>query len=246
MFKDFAWNSPYTFAENDVIRSIDLDGLEKWIVHLYYADDNKTVTKMVISRYLDVEGKVLENNLKSKGVKITVKDVMIMYHSAKDSKIIKAPTFEKELSKTQKLLVEKGKAVKTPNAPGFENKEYSGDKFTGATSVVTTGNVVLDIRSETSNEDNASVMAENIESKPAKIDPNNVFSVNVVFSTKGDENTYGTDIVDGLQATYPNATVKTSTNLPGLEKQFKGNGGVAKDKKTGQPNAINITKKGFK
>jgi len=30
--KDFPWNSPYAFAENDVIRSIDLEGLEKFIV----------------------------------------------------------------------------------------------------------------------------------------------------------------------------------------------------------------------
>src|SRR5438270_13538114 len=30
--KHFPWNSPYSFAENDVIRSVDLDGLEKLIV----------------------------------------------------------------------------------------------------------------------------------------------------------------------------------------------------------------------
>ncbi len=29
LFRDFAWNSPYAFAENDVIRNIDLDGAEK-------------------------------------------------------------------------------------------------------------------------------------------------------------------------------------------------------------------------
>ena len=30
--KSYPWNSPFAFAENDVIRSIDLDGLEKFIV----------------------------------------------------------------------------------------------------------------------------------------------------------------------------------------------------------------------
>ena len=30
--KDYAWTSPYAYAENDVIRSIDLEGLEKYKV----------------------------------------------------------------------------------------------------------------------------------------------------------------------------------------------------------------------
>ncbi|MEM9981106.1 MAG: hypothetical protein AAF734_01340 [Bacteroidota bacterium] len=31
--RDFAWNSVYAFAENDVIRSIDLEGLERYFSH---------------------------------------------------------------------------------------------------------------------------------------------------------------------------------------------------------------------
>ena len=32
--ENFAWNSPYSYAENDVIRSTDLDGLEK-LIYIY-------------------------------------------------------------------------------------------------------------------------------------------------------------------------------------------------------------------
>jgi len=31
--KSYPWNSPYSYAEGDVIRSVDLDGLEKYIIH---------------------------------------------------------------------------------------------------------------------------------------------------------------------------------------------------------------------
>jgi len=32
LFRDFPWNSTYAFAENDLIRAIDLEGLEKYII----------------------------------------------------------------------------------------------------------------------------------------------------------------------------------------------------------------------
>jgi RHS repeat-associated protein len=52
IFRDFPWNSPYAFAENDVISSIDLDGLEKYKVgkndYLYMNNDpNRDPTKAV-------------------------------------------------------------------------------------------------------------------------------------------------------------------------------------------------------
>ncbi|MFT3935472.1 MAG: RHS repeat-associated core domain-containing protein [Chitinophagaceae bacterium] len=33
LFEDYPWNSTYAFAENDIIRSVDLDGLEKYILN---------------------------------------------------------------------------------------------------------------------------------------------------------------------------------------------------------------------
>jgi RHS repeat-associated protein len=47
LFKDFAWNSPYSFAENDVIRSIDLDGQEKRIVVKVRDDAGKIIAMKI-------------------------------------------------------------------------------------------------------------------------------------------------------------------------------------------------------
>lgn len=52
IFQDFPWNSPYAFAENDVISCIDLDGLEKYKVgkndFLYMNNDpNRDPTKAI-------------------------------------------------------------------------------------------------------------------------------------------------------------------------------------------------------
>jgi len=45
LFKDYPWNSTYAFAENDVIRSIDLDGLEK-----YYTTDGKYIGTSIANK----------------------------------------------------------------------------------------------------------------------------------------------------------------------------------------------------
>lgn len=48
--QSFAWNSPYSFAENDVMRSIDMDGLEK-IIYIYnFTSDKITRTKFTLEK----------------------------------------------------------------------------------------------------------------------------------------------------------------------------------------------------
>jgi RHS repeat-associated protein len=49
LFKDYTWNSTYCFAENDVIRAKDLEGLEKLIVNNPNAFDNAMYFYKVIS-----------------------------------------------------------------------------------------------------------------------------------------------------------------------------------------------------
>jgi RHS repeat-associated protein len=48
LFKDYPWNSTYAFAENDVVRSLDLDGLEKEIYTFTFKDKQWGVTKQVL------------------------------------------------------------------------------------------------------------------------------------------------------------------------------------------------------
>ncbi len=50
LFKDFPWNSPYAYAENDVIRSIDLDGLEKVIYTFTYSSNKWSVAKLELTK----------------------------------------------------------------------------------------------------------------------------------------------------------------------------------------------------
>jgi RHS repeat-associated protein len=60
LFKSFPWNSTYAFAENDVIRSVDLDGLEKHVVHI---TPQKNGTKQVIIQAVEVNKLAQENSI---------------------------------------------------------------------------------------------------------------------------------------------------------------------------------------
>lgn len=77
---NYPWNSPYAFAENDVIRSVDLDGLERKIVNNFYfgnrlirqnvfAVENKTSKELVDLQVLN-----------EKGVRYTTKNVLVFNH----------------------------------------------------------------------------------------------------------------------------------------------------------------------
>jgi RHS repeat-associated protein len=56
LFPEFPWNSPYAFAENDVIRCIDLDGLENFIV-TYTIDASKNIQRRRIEYVKESERK---------------------------------------------------------------------------------------------------------------------------------------------------------------------------------------------
>ncbi len=91
LFRKFAWNSPYSFAENDVIRSIDLDGEEKYVVN-QYRDENGAITKIRIHSAVSNDGKVLDQHLTLNGTDYSGSEVLIINHDAAENKSYNAKT----------------------------------------------------------------------------------------------------------------------------------------------------------
>ncbi len=63
LFKGYPWNSPYSYAEGDVIRSIDLDGKEKAIV----TDDGTIEIQLVYVAFTNRPSKVIDGKEYSGG-----------------------------------------------------------------------------------------------------------------------------------------------------------------------------------
>jgi RHS repeat-associated protein len=126
--KSFPWNSPYSYAENDVMRCIDLDGLEK-VVYLIYIDHaNKSVMKTKIE--LETAGKL------GKGIAVMVnicsdeKEVeYYFYGSGTDKKNLKdfvtayegnrLQVYHGELDEPGKLTVGIGHLVAGPDDEAY-------------------------------------------------------------------------------------------------------------------------------
>jgi len=58
--RKYAWNSPYSFAEEDVLRCVDLDGLEKYLI-IYEPVGNTGLAKVTITVVEDIKKKTYEN-----------------------------------------------------------------------------------------------------------------------------------------------------------------------------------------
>lgn len=54
--KKYPWNSPYAFAENDIIRSVDIEGLEKWKLSSTDGKTTATAQGPYVQEYLEKEG----------------------------------------------------------------------------------------------------------------------------------------------------------------------------------------------
>jgi RHS repeat-associated protein len=120
LFRKYAYLTPYAFAENDVIRSVDLDGLEKNVVN-QFRDANGKITKIRIHTVKDNEGKVLDQHLVLNGTDYSGTNVLVIDHDSKGNRTYNSKTKfnriqkkindNKTLTKTSTNTDEKGNFV---------------------------------------------------------------------------------------------------------------------------------------
>jgi RHS repeat-associated protein len=78
---EFPWNSPYSFAENDAIRSVDLDGLEKFVVINFY-DKYGRITRIRVESVVTLPGRqAVDQNFRLRGSnqKLTDNEIYVQY-----------------------------------------------------------------------------------------------------------------------------------------------------------------------
>jgi RHS repeat-associated protein len=108
LYQSFPWNSTYAFAENDVVRSIDLDGLEKYIVTYTYSSDGSVVSTQIKSiRAKDSKATVDLNFRRANGGGDLTKADVYVRHLNMDGTVRKVPEQKSSLSTEESSLLNK-------------------------------------------------------------------------------------------------------------------------------------------
>ncbi|MBC7390412.1 MAG: hypothetical protein H7329_14440 [Opitutaceae bacterium] len=105
--REYAWNSSYAYAENDVIRSIDLDGLERYVVTNYYNSVGR-ITKTMITTLTNNQLHRLENMKLVNGTnRITTDDILIRNVGGRGKPFSHRNSF----TEREKLVLQKGRST---------------------------------------------------------------------------------------------------------------------------------------
>lgn len=242
--RSFPWNSPYSYAENDVIRAIDLDGAEKYIV-INLFDHNRYLGTTVFKAE-DVNKNLVNLNLydsKSK-TKYNAFNKVVMNYNTETKTITNIIGSEKDLSNWETTVLNKqGEDVTAnvrPNTKEFglsitDNRyDFSGAPGTGATSVNTTlftkhfhlmnaSDFIVPLASINSKQ-MTTQMGESEVGKAVNSGDLKLKSVVLIFRTQADKDKYGDKLSQMTKGIYGDGTnVSSVVNKKYLDASDKKN-----------------------
>jgi RHS repeat-associated protein len=104
LMKEYPWNSTYAFAENDVVRCIDLEGAEKHVQTFFYTlSSGQTVSKVISNDYVQAKGTVNVGTLLGLGTPTTDEEdaarYIVQYHNLPSDGTFSFFEFSSELNK---------------------------------------------------------------------------------------------------------------------------------------------------
>ncbi len=238
--KNFPWNSPYSFAENDVIRSVDLDGLEKYFV-IYYSD-NDHLTSIQIFRAEDLKGKLINMNISDAIQKIdySKSNKLIVHYNTQTKTVESTVTNNEELNKLENGILQRvdpknAHAVRSPNTNKFEADGPKDPKhdYAGEPGLTTPNPSLLSNSFHFNNASGFTTDLSRIKNfNISKIDlpvedyiktgDLNLNSAILVFKTQADLNKYGEKFAGLLKDKFGADTkVKTQVNKNYIDKTSK-------------------------
>ena len=109
--KEYPWNSTYAFAENDVIRSIDLDGLEKYVVTYWYDNSGKHRKTTIRAIRAKDSKELMDLNFQTLNGDLTTEDVWVRKLFLNGG-VKEAPKGKKNLSSSEHVIFHQSKVVK--------------------------------------------------------------------------------------------------------------------------------------
>ncbi len=98
--KNYPWNSTYSFAENDFIRSVDLDGLEKYIV-FRQVNNNGELMNISIQTFTDKNGNLRDNEIYKNKPQLKKADVYVITENINTGSQIGKVKYQDNLTREQ-------------------------------------------------------------------------------------------------------------------------------------------------
>lgn len=226
LYASYPWNSTYAFAENRVIDAIDLEGLEKYLIHEIWNRRRGFVMQVRILTIQDTDGTLRDMNLKDdndNSIMVDGNEVLVYQFDDQGNKIDEYQRNSKFLTKEQQITLESNNTNDVSSSTGLmDGEEYFSQ-------IKTVKNQSFNRMGGFTSEEIGTLTLDKVRDiedvfLPANLDQSEVYKVDIVFSNNDLMNRQSSALNDYYKAKYPNAQINTTvdSNMP-TSNDFEGN-----------------------